>query len=225
MGHEHNHHDDENDDDENDDDFTPWTQDGAEKVRTEARKAAAALIAYADALAELTDGDFAERAKNEERLLQTLLRFSDAEFAFTGSGGALGLLHEYADDDEEEDDAADSGPVAGLSVLQRTDYRVTDEATVIEAGRSAYLEVWPDETAQDAANDVTTLGRALYQVAHAAGTWTVLDKADGLEVTGRVIVLVDAEQTLGSETDDWPEDVFAHDEDKILYQQEDVYLR
>lgn len=217
MGHEN--------DDDNDDDFTPWTQDGAEKVRTEARKAATALIAYADALAALTDGDFAKQVENEKRLLQVLLEFSDAEFEFTGSGGPLGLLHEYDDDHDEEDDTADSGPVAGLSVLQRTDYKVIDEATVIEAGRSAYLEVWPDDTAEDAANDVTTLGRALYQVAHAAGTWTVLDKTDGLDVTGRVIVLVDADETLGSEPDDWPEDVFEHDDDKILYQQEDVYLR
>lgn len=37
----------------------------------------------------------------------------------------------------------------------------------MDAGRRAYLHVWPDDDSAAAAADATPLGRALYQLAHA----------------------------------------------------------
>lgn len=206
------------------DDFSPWTPAGADRLRAEARKAAAALIEYADTVAGLGEHDFATHVAAGGRLTPFLVALSDAQFAYTGNGGPLGPLRAWdVDDDDEHGDAEQTrGP--GLSVLQRADYRVVDEAAVIEAGRAAYKEVWPDATDEDAAADVTAVARALYQIAHASGSWSSVEEIDGIDIAGRVTVVVSVEGTLGSEADEWPDDVFEHDADRVIYRQDDVYL-
>lgn len=182
------------------------------------------MIEHADTVAALGEHDFAELFAAGGRLMPILVALSDAHFDYTGNGGPLGPLHAWDEDDDEDDGGAEQPRGSGLSVLQRTDYRVVDEGALIEAGRAAYRDAWPDDTAEDAAADVTDVGRALYQIAHASGSWSSIEDVDGVNVSGRVIVAVSTDETLGSEADDWPDDLFAHDIDRVIYRQDDVYL-
>lgn len=159
-----------------------------------------------------------------DRLLPAVLAYADAQFDYTGNGFPFGVLHDYAEDDDEGDDETgeeDLEPSVGISVLQRQDYRVTNEAAVMSAGRAAYLRVWPEDDEAAAAADVTHLGRALYQIAHADG-WHSLNGVDGLRPTGGSVRVVDREETLGPDPDEWPESLF-DDDSELLYEQTDVF--
>lgn len=101
---------------------------------------------------------------------------------------------------------------------------MTNEDAVLEAGRSAYSEVWPDKTPEHAAADVASLGRALNQIAHSTAGWSTIDTVSGLEITGRVVLAVSNDLTLGSEPGDWPEDLFEYDDGKVIYRQDDTFL-
>jgi hypothetical protein len=76
-------------------------------------------------------------------------------------------------------------------VLYRADYRVTDEAAVVEAGRVAYRELWPEDTEQDAQDDVTNIGRALYQIQH-KDDLSKLHEVQGLEPAGTTTWVIEA---------------------------------
>jgi hypothetical protein len=152
-----------------------------------------------------------------------LLALSDAQFAYTGNAGPLSPLHAW-NRNEDKDEGSEPWYGSGLSVLQRTDYRVIDESAVIQAGRAAYREAWPDDTADDAVADVTSIGQALYQITHASGSWSAIDNVAGIEIAGRAILAVSTDETLGSNVDDWPEDLFDHDVNRVMYRQGDVYL-
>lgn len=208
-----------------DDDFTPWTSDGAARVRARAAELAAAILAHAEAVASASsDADVPQIFAASDRLLPVVLAYSDAQFEHTGTDLPFGMLQELVDDrdGEELDDEDDDEPVAGVSVLQRRDYRVVDESAVMDAGRQAYLRVWPDDDEAAAAADVTHLGRALYQLAHADG-WHSLDQVEGLRVTAGAVVVVEQDELLGGDPDDWPDDVF-EPEGELLYSQADVFV-
>lgn len=215
--------------DEDAGDFTPWSPDGAARLRVGATELAAAIVAHADALAAVTShAGIQDVVAASERLLPAVLAYADAQFDYTGNGFPFGVLHQFADDDENadddeyEDDVDDEdASAAGVTVLQRCDYRVTDEALVMDAGRRAYLRVWPDDDDAAAAADVTHLGRALYQLAHADG-WHSLDQVDGLRATGGAVVVLQQDELLGPDHDDWPEDLF-HDDAQVLFSQHDVF--
>ena len=206
-----------------DEHFTPWTPEGAERLRAAAAELAAAITAHAQTVTAVTkDADITEVFAASDRLLPAVLAYADAQFDYTGSGFPFGVLHQYAEQDDDEAPAEDEPePAAGLSVLQRHDYQVTDEAAVLSAGRRAYLRAWSEDDEAAAAADVTHLGRALYQIAHADG-WHSLDQVEGLRPTGGCVVVVDREETLGPDPDEWPEDLF-EGEGELLYKQEDVF--
>lgn len=92
----------------------------------------------------------------------------------------------------------DHEPVRGVSVLQRHD----DEVTA-------------------AAADVTHLGQALHQIAHADG-WHGLNRVEGLRATGGAVVVVRSDELLGPDEDEWPEDPFEGEGD-LLYRQNDIH--
>lgn len=213
-----------------DDDFEPWTPDGAARLRTAAAELAAAITAHAAAVTAVTDdAGESEVFAAGERLLPAVLAYADAQFEYTGYGFPFDVLQDYAEEDEiddepaeVDDDAVEAEPPVGISVLQRHDYRVTDQAAVLSAGRAAYLRVWPADDEAAAAADVTHLGRALYQVAHADG-WHALDRVPGLRPVGGCVRVVDREETLGPDPDEWPEDPF-HDGGELLYEQSDLFV-
>ncbi|KQX69589.1 hypothetical protein [Angustibacter sp. Root456] len=206
-----------------DDDFTPWTSDGAARVRTAAAEFSAAIVAHAEVVASASsDADVPRIFAASDRLLPVALAYADAHFEHTGTGSPFGILAELDDDGADDDESESDEPVTGVSVLQRRDYRVVDEAAVIAAGRQAYLRVWPDDDEAAAAADVTDLGRALYQLAHADG-WHSLDQVEGLRVTAGAVAVFEQDELLRGDPDDWPDDVF-EPEGELLYSQADVFV-
>lgn len=208
--------------DDEDDDFAPWTPDGADQLLRAAEALVEALRTHAAAVAGLRgDGESGEVVAAGERLVPALLGYADAQFQYTGSGFPLGIVHEFDDDDSDE--VVDEGPVAGVSVLRRDDYVVDKETAVLKAGRKAYRRMWPEDDAAAATADVTHLGRALYLIAHADG-WDGLRQVKGLRPVGGITLVHSSDELLGADPDTWPEgDLFRHDEERLLYREDDVY--
>ncbi len=206
-----------------DEDFTAWTPEGAARLRAAAADLAGAITAHAEAVSAAGgDADFGAVLAAGDRLLPAVLAYADAQLDYTGNAWPFGVLHQYAEDDEEHEAAEeDLGPAPGVSVLQRHDYQVRDEAAVLSAGRSSYLRVWPEDDEAAAAADVTHLGRALYQIAHAEG-WHALDQVEGLDPTGGCVRVVRRDETLGPDPNEWPDNLF-DDEGQLLFQQDDVF--
>lgn len=93
----------------------------------------------------------------------------------------------------------------------------------MKAGRKAYRRLWPGDDSAAAAADVTHLGRALYQIAHADG-WDSLEQVKGLQPVGGVVIVQSSDELLGADPAAWPEDdLFEHDDDRLLYRQDDVF--
>ncbi|MCZ2815902.1 hypothetical protein [Modestobacter sp. VKM Ac-2984] len=230
-----------------DDDLTPFTPAGAERLRTAAAELAAAVTAHAEAVTAVTgDAGMPEVFAASDRLLPAVLAYADAQFDLTGNDFPFGVLHGYAEDDGEDDgeddepqvgdaadgdaadgdgadgDGADGGTTASgttdVSVLQRHDLRVTDEAAVLAAGRRAYLRSQPDGDAAAAVADVTDLGRALSQLADAGG-WDAVGETPGLRTTGRSVLVIGRELAPGADPEDDTED----DGGELLWSQQDVF--
>lgn len=205
-------------------DFTPWTPEGAARLRAAASELTAAIAAHAEAVAAVErEADMSAVFAANERLLPAALAYADAQFDYTGNGGPFGFLYNL--EDEEEDEEEDSEVLTtGISVLERQDYLVRDEAAVMAAGRRAYLRVYPDDDEAAAASDVTDLGRALYQIAHADG-WSSLRDVEGLRPTGGCVRVLRQDDTLGPDPEEWPEELFDDELGEHLYEQRDVFLR
>ena len=105
--------------------------------------------------------------------------YADAQFDLTGTLPSFETYDDEGDDVDDDDAEELPPPVARLRLVRRTDFAVTDLDAVLAAGRAAYLRVWPDDTAEDAATDVDHLGRAIYQLEHAAGS-AALEEIPGL---------------------------------------------
>lgn len=208
--------------DDQEDDFTPWTAEGAALLLQADDALVEAIRTHTAAVTGLRGEDqSAEVFASGDQLRHAVLAYADAQFEYTGIGFPLGIIHQF--DDDEEDDDVDHGPVAGVSVLRRTDYVVSNEAAVIKAGRKAYRRVRPEDDAAAAAADVTHLGRALYQLAHADG-WDNLDDVKGLDRVGEVVIVQSSDALLGADPDAWPDDdLFGHDDARLLYRQDDAY--
>jgi hypothetical protein len=85
-----------------------------------------------------------------DQLAEAAAECVQAQFAYTGTFPPRSLA--------DEDEAAFADGIAGaevvlVSVLHRADYCVTDTDAVLQAGRRACMEMWPDG-ADDAASEV-----------------------------------------------------------------------
>lgn len=159
-----------------------------------------------------------------ELLLPVVLVYADAQFDLTGNGFPFGPLHAFADEDQDDEGGGDEGEAVvgkGLSVLSRQDFVLVDEAAALEAGRSAYAQLWPEDPPAAAVEDVTHIGRALYQYAHLHG-WDRVQEMPGMEPTGATTVVQAHEHLLRGDPDQWPDDPFSVDA-PVLYSQSDVY--
>lgn len=208
---------------DDDDDFTPWTSHGRDRLRMAGDKLVEAIRSHASSIGDITGDDgAAEVMAAGNQLVPALLAYADAQFEYTGTAFPLGTLYELVDDDEEEEDA-DPGPVRGVSILRRTDFMVTDEDSVMKAGRKAYRRSTGKASKKSSAAHVTHLGEALYQLAHADG-WDSLIDVQGLEPIGGIALVQSCDELLGGDPDEWPEDdLFESDEDRLLYRQDDVF--
>ena len=211
-----------------DDDLTQWTPAGAVRLRAAAAELAAAVTAHAAAVSAVTgDAGAPEVFAASDRLLPAVLAYADAQFDLTGNDFPFGVLHTYADDDYDPaadelvdagDDVPAGGEVAGsgttdVSVLQRHDLRVTDEAAVLAAGRRARLRSAPEDDAADDAD----LGRAPQELARADG-WESLGDVAGLRSTARSVLVIGRELAPGAD----PEEA-EDDGGELLYSQQDVF--
>jgi hypothetical protein len=203
--------------------FTPWTEDGATRLREAAREVAERIEAHSAELVGLAHDDFHGVFAANDRLSEALIAYADAQFDYCGNPGPLGLVSAWNDDDAD-DDVEEPTSSGGFAVLQRCDYEVTDEAAILSAGIGAYRKSWPDASESEAAADVTHLGRALYHVAHEAGTWDALRDATGLRVTGSTTRVAAVETTLGPDPDAWPADPFDLGDIEVIYSVSDVDL-
>jgi hypothetical protein len=201
--------------------FVPWTKAGADRLRAAATALKDAIAAHADAVASAGE-DINLVFQASDRLVPAVLGYADAQFAYTGNGYPFGALHRHVDDDDEdEDEHEDEGPTSGISIVQRHDYVVTDADAVMEAGRRAYLRVWPDDTEAAASADVNHLGSALYQLAHADG-WDNLRGVDGLAPVAGFVAVVKQEELLGPDPDDWSDGLVEEDA-QVLFSQADIF--
>jgi hypothetical protein len=111
-------------------------------------------------------------------------------------------------DEEEWTALAEAGTVSDrLSVLSRRDFTIADPAELIEAGRAAYLELFPDDVEVQADERVIDAGAAVQQMLQAYGQEGVEERADdsGLVPEGSTTwVLAAAEPPA-----DWREQAFA----------------
>ena len=208
-------------DHEEDDDFTPWTPHGRARLRLAADRLLEAIRTHASSIRDISSDDgAAEITAAGNHLVPALLAYADAQFDYTGTAFPLGALYELVNDDAEED--ADPDPVGGVSILRRTDFMVTDAGSVMKAGRKAYRRSTGKAKKKSAAH-VTHLGEALCQIAHADG-WDSLIQVQGLQPIGGIVLVQSSEELLGGDPDEWPEDdLFNHDEDRLLYRQDDVF--
>lgn len=209
------------------DDVAPWTATGLDRLRQAADVLVDAIRTHVSdvaAAAEVTDADKVLVAGNH--LLPSLLTYADAQFDYAGTAFPLGVVYELVDDEEDHETDNETGefPVAGVTILRRTDYVVTNEASLMAAARESRRRSWGEADSEGTAGDVTHVGEALYQIAHADG-WDALDQVDGLQPTGAVVLVQASEELLGNDPDEWPqEDLFDFDDDRLLYRQDDVHF-
>jgi hypothetical protein len=167
---------------------------------------------------------------SNDSLARSALNYADAQFALSGTMDPFGALPVELAEGEEQEVGSEDQPVAlslgqGLSIQQRADYVVTDEAMVLASGRAAYLQTWPEDTEEDAAFSVIHIGHAVYEVAH-AGSWEQLDDLDGLEPRGRIVWVTKRDPILGHDHETWPEEPYVLGEDEqvaVIYTQLDVF--
>lgn len=100
------------------------------------------------------------------RLRTAAEEYDDLLFELTQEVTPWEFVERGAKSPEFEDRAAAPDSV---SVLVRRDYGLADLVGLLEAGREAYAELYPDEPREAAAADVSHPGRAIYQLLHAFG--------------------------------------------------------
>lgn len=191
------------------DDLTQWTSADAERLRAAAAELAAAVTAHAAEVSAVTGEDDGLRlVAAHDRLLPAVLAYADAQLDLTGNDFPFGVLHTYEEDEvidlgidlDAPDDVPDALPelsgVTEVSVLQRHDLRVTDEAVVLTAAGEPEL------------------GQALARLARANG-WSALGGEPGLRSTARSVLVVGAQRVPGADPDE--------EDGELLYSQQDVF--
>ena len=189
-----------------DDDLTQWTAAGAERLRAAGAELAAAVTAHAAAVAAVTGEDGVPAlVAAHDRLLPAVLAYADAQLDLTGNDFPFGVLHEHFGDVDDVPAPVEPAPPAGtpqlsgvtdVSVLQRHDLEVTDEAAVLAAAGEG------------------DLGQALARLARAGG-WNALGGEPGLRSTARSVLVVGSAVPPGEEPDE--------EGGELLYSQQDVF--
>ena len=113
-------------------------------------------------------------------LRHAVAAFDDAEFDWCGSFPLGFESDEDEDQDEREDDDDEVETGQFLTLSGQWDFRLTDPTATIQAGRSAYLRAWPDDSAEDADARVQDVRDAASEVLHAEGVNGLLETS-GLE--------------------------------------------
>jgi hypothetical protein len=141
-----------------------------------------------------------------EGLQQSVNGFAEAEFAWCGSSPVRTEESSEAVEEPEDGPVADPSLVEApvVSVLGRWDYLVTDAAALLEHGRAAYLQAWPDDTDDDALVRVVDVEDAVLETLHGRQL-PELEAAAGLEPLWSTVELV---RHAGTSEDDFLADPF-----------------
>jgi hypothetical protein len=151
--------------------------------------------------------EFDEYFASAEALQQSLNALAEAEFDWCGSF----VVRTYQSFVEEEDaaDGPDGDPAFEeapvVSVVGRWDYLVTDATALLDHGRTAYSQAWPDDTSDDAEIRVQDVGSAVRAIMHGAEL-PDLDAAPGLQPLLSAVELV---RHAGTSGDDFFKDPFS----------------
>lgn len=166
---------------------TQWTAQARDHYIANSRRLVEALEAHV-ALTLAREGRQAEISpyfESVDNVQAAAAAFNEAEMDWCGSVALRGAS-DVDDDWDDEDDGSDddtSVPGAVLSLSGRWDYTVVDESVLVQRGRDAYLETWPDDIPEDANIAVTDAVGAIRELLHNAGP-QVLESVDGLEPRG-----------------------------------------
>lgn len=150
--------------------------------------------------------ELGEHFASAERLQEAVNAFAEAEFDWCGS---FPVRTELSNEPEEPqngfaaDPALEEAPV--VSVMGRWDYLVTDGAALIDHGRNAYLQAWPQDTDDDAAVRVADVQSAVREILHAAEL-PKLEAAPGLQP---LLSALELRRHAGTGMNDFTEDPFA----------------
>lgn len=170
---------------------TMWTAEALAAYRSRAQACIQRLQEHVD----LTTARHGRQREMEayfasvEQLREALNAFAVAELDWCGST-PVPINEPFDDDDDDEsvgDPSLDQAPV--VSVIGRWDYMVTDAAALMEHGRRSYLKAWPDDTADDAERQSSTVESAIHQILHGAPL-PKLDDSPGLEFLISTVELV-----------------------------------
>ena len=201
---------------------TQWTDAARQRFTAEVEALAEAVRAHGAAVLAQTgaQAELPALFAAGDELARAVDSYGDAQWDLTGVFPPV-HVHGHGDPDGAEDDGADPGAVvevAGLvRIVHRADFAVTDPEAVLAAGRAAYREVWPEDGEEDAAADVTDLGRALYQVQHAGGLAGLEDVA-GLDPLGSTTWYVDV-----TDEEEPPEDPYRDDSPQLLLRLDETF--
>lgn len=187
-----------------------------ERLLAAAAALSEAVVAHADALAAIPQGDHTDAAFEAASIVfPAIVEYAQAQEAHVGEGFPMRILVGVDEDVPEPLDLPDE-PAMGVSVVVRHDYRVDDEHAVMDAAADSSEDLWGER------EDPGHLGRAIYLLSHAHG-WDVLRRTPGLRPTGGVAQVVRHENLLEGEPDDWPDDPFDLGDADPIYGQADVW--
>lgn len=211
--------------------FTPWTVERREALLDAGDVLAQAVRAHTRAYAGAAAlEDFPSTFPASDALLAAAKAYAEAQFHYSGNAYPLGILHSLEVEHEHDGDPdvpaePDDEPteaLTGITILQRIDLAVVDEAAVLAAGRAAYRHSLPGSLASAAVGEVASVSQAIHQIAEVHG-WAALAEVEGLEPVGGTSLVHRQPELLGENPEEWPDDVFAVGGD-LLYGQREVYL-
>lgn len=174
-----------------------WTDQARSDLRDAADALIAAVRANTDALTTMAGRrrELAHVFAAHDALDAAARAFGDAQMELSGTSARFAVFAADEPDDEADDEDAHADDEIGdgfpLTVLQRRDFVVTDTARLIEQGRRAYAETWPDDTRDDAEFEVHNVGSAVSALVH--DTWDRLLDTPGIEPIGEVTWIVPTE--------------------------------
>jgi hypothetical protein len=151
---------------------TQWTDQARTRYQAATRAVLEALSAHTDLVAGRVgrQAELGPYFTSTERLQEVLEAFRDAEFDLCGSVPYAPLS--WDEDEADEDEDGQRGPL--VSVVHQVEFEVLDEDRLVEAGRAAYRQAWPKDTAEDALVAVTDVPSAVGELVHVHG-WDVLE--------------------------------------------------
>lgn len=115
-----------------------------------------------------------------------------------------------------------TGPPERVGLVTRHDFTVIDPEALLDAGREAYRENWPDDGEEATEKQVSHLGAAVYEIASAYGLDGMEERAEdnGLLPEGSTTWVVDT----GDVDEHWRDHAFsALMAAPVLYRLDEVY--